>query len=107
MGGRLDKHSSAKLAVAGLIFAAPALLFWLSYFIGEGLGLSLGKYWLKFLTATSEIGLFLVLIVCPAVALSFGIYDYRKKNSHRTFSVTVIIISFAVLSIIIFGIFFH
>jgi len=104
--GWLGKHSSAKLAVAGLIFAAPALLFWLTYFIWEGLDLSLGKYWFKFLAATSEMGLFLVLIAFPAVALFFGIFDYRKKNSHRALSVTVILISFALLFIIFFGILF-
>jgi hypothetical protein len=103
---RLGKHSSAKLAVAGSFFAAPALLFWLSYFMWEGLGMSLGKYWFKFLTVTSEMGLFLVLIACPAVALFFGMFDYKKKNSHRAFSVAVIIISFALLFIIFFGILF-
>ncbi len=76
----------------GLILLIPSLIFWLSFLLGEGLGISSAQDIFTLFTSLGIWGFVVGMTVCPLLALILSFRDYLKEKGSKVLDAWVILV---------------
>jgi hypothetical protein len=89
----LEEDPMNRRVPIGLLLLLPALVYWLSFLLGEGVGFPAARDLFALFTSADAWGFVLGLLVLPLLALGISFHDYTRQTGSRSLDGLVILSS--------------
>lgn len=91
----------------GLLLLLPAFVYWLSFLIGEGVGIGTARDLFAVFSSTGTWGFIVGMVICPAAAVSMSVRDFLREKGSKALDGWVILLGLLFLIMALSGLLFR